>query len=85
MTLTELPNIGPKLADNLRRVGVSTPEQLREMGTPLHPRPGRSHRLLPPAHRPGRRGGRYSQEGAAPGGKSVPADILRHPLIENKE
>ena len=33
MTLTELPNIGPKLADNLRRVGVSTPEQLREMGT----------------------------------------------------
>ena len=33
MTLTELPNIGPKLADNLRRVDVSAPEQLREMGT----------------------------------------------------
>ena len=33
MTLTDLPNIGPKLADNLRRVGVSTPEQLREIGT----------------------------------------------------
>lgn len=33
MTLTDLPNIGPKLADNLRRVGLSTPEQLREIGT----------------------------------------------------
>ena len=30
MELTDLPNIGPKLADNLR---VGTPEQLRELGT----------------------------------------------------
>lgn len=33
MELTDLPNIGPKLADNLRRVGVSSAEQLRELGT----------------------------------------------------
>lgn len=33
MELTDLPNIGPKLADNLRRVGVGSAEQLRELGT----------------------------------------------------
>lgn len=33
MELTDLPNIGPKLADNLRRVGIDTPERLRELGT----------------------------------------------------
>ena len=32
MELTDLPNIGPKLADNLRQVGVGTPEQLRKLG-----------------------------------------------------
>lgn len=32
MELTDLPNIGPKLADNLRQVGVGTPAQLRELG-----------------------------------------------------
>ena len=32
MELTDLPNIGPKLADNLRRTGVSSAEQLRETG-----------------------------------------------------
>lgn len=32
MELTDLPNIGPKLAENLCRVGVTTPEQLRELG-----------------------------------------------------
>ena len=32
MELTELPNIGPVLADNLRRVGISTPEELRAVG-----------------------------------------------------
>ena len=26
MTLTGLPNVGPKLAENLRRVGLETPE-----------------------------------------------------------
>ena len=31
MELTDLPNIGPKLADNLRQVGVGTPEQLRKL------------------------------------------------------
>lgn len=30
--LTELPNIGPKLAENLRRAGIETPEVLRELG-----------------------------------------------------
>lgn len=30
--LTDLPNIGPKLAENLRRVGVDTPERLRKLG-----------------------------------------------------
>ena len=29
MTLTDLPNIGPKLAENLRRVGLDTPEAFR--------------------------------------------------------
>ena len=30
--LTDLPNIGPKLAENLEKIGVDTPEQLRELG-----------------------------------------------------
>lgn len=30
--LTDLPNIGPKLAENLNKIGVDTPEQLRELG-----------------------------------------------------
>lgn len=33
MVLTDLPNIGPKLAENLRRVGLETPEAFREAGT----------------------------------------------------
>lgn len=33
MELTALPNIGPKLAENLRRAGVETAEDLRAMGT----------------------------------------------------
>ena len=32
MELTDLPNIGPVLADNLRRVGITSPEQLRAAG-----------------------------------------------------
>ncbi len=32
MKLTELPNIGPVLADNLKKVGVETPEALRSLG-----------------------------------------------------
>ena len=32
MELTELPNIGPVLADNLRRAGITTPEELRSIG-----------------------------------------------------
>lgn len=32
MKLTDLPNIGPKLAENLRCVGIGTPERLRELG-----------------------------------------------------
>lgn len=30
--LTDLPNIGPKLAENLEKIGVTAPEQLRELG-----------------------------------------------------
>lgn len=30
--LTDLPNIGAKLAYNLERIGVGTPEQLQELG-----------------------------------------------------
>ena len=30
--LTDMPNIGPKLAENLEKIGVTTPEQLRAMG-----------------------------------------------------
>lgn len=30
--LTDLPNIGPKLALHLTQAGVETPEQLRQMG-----------------------------------------------------
>lgn len=30
--LTDLPNIGPKLADHLKRAGLPTPEALREAG-----------------------------------------------------
>lgn len=32
MELTDLPNIGPVLAENLRQIGVETPETLREVG-----------------------------------------------------
>ncbi len=32
MKLTDLPNIGPVLADNLRKIGVETSEALREIG-----------------------------------------------------
>jgi len=32
MNLTELPNIGPVLAKNLRSSGIETAEQLRELG-----------------------------------------------------
>ena len=30
--LTDLPNIGPKLADNLEKAGVTDPDRLRSMG-----------------------------------------------------
>lgn len=30
--LTDLPNIGPKLAENLEKIGVTAPEQFRAMG-----------------------------------------------------
>ncbi|WP_297979775.1 TfoX/Sxy family DNA transformation protein [uncultured Oscillibacter sp.] len=33
MELTDLPNIGPKLAESLRRVGVDTPERFQDLGT----------------------------------------------------
>ena len=32
MELTDLPNIGPVLAENLKKIGVETPEALWEMG-----------------------------------------------------
>ena len=32
MELTDLPNIGPVLADNLRRVGITSAEDLRAAG-----------------------------------------------------
>lgn len=32
MELTALPNIGPKLAENLRRAGIETAEDLRAIG-----------------------------------------------------
>nr|WP_325229081.1 TfoX/Sxy family protein [uncultured Oscillibacter sp.] len=32
MTLQELPNIGPKLAENLRQAGLETPEDFRAAG-----------------------------------------------------
>ena len=32
MTLTDLPDIGPVLAEHLRAAGIHTPEQLREIG-----------------------------------------------------
>ena len=30
--LTDLPNIGPKLAERLTRAGIETPDQLRQAG-----------------------------------------------------
>ena len=32
MNLTDLPNVGQKLAENLRRVGLETPEDFRAAG-----------------------------------------------------
>lgn len=31
--LSDLPNIGPVLAENLRKIDISTPEELRAMGS----------------------------------------------------
>lgn len=31
--LTDLPNIGPKLAGNLEKIGVTSPEQFQALGT----------------------------------------------------
>lgn len=31
-SLTDLPNIGPKLAGNLEKIGVITPEQFQKLG-----------------------------------------------------
>lgn len=84
MELTDLPNIGPKLADNLRR-GGRHPGAATEAGdpgcVPPHPCPGGPHRLFPPAHRFGRRGGRHSQEGAVPRGEGGAAGLFRQSLI----
>ena len=33
MELTDLPNIGPVLAESLRQIGLETPEALREVGS----------------------------------------------------
>ncbi len=30
--LTDLPNIAPKLAENLEKAGIETPDRLRELG-----------------------------------------------------
>lgn len=30
--LIDLPNIGPKLAENLEKAGIETPDRLRELG-----------------------------------------------------
>lgn len=30
--LTDLPNIGPKLAGNLEKIGITSPEQFRTLG-----------------------------------------------------
>ena len=32
MELTDLPNVGPVLSDNLRAIGVMTPEDLQRLG-----------------------------------------------------
>lgn len=32
MNLTDLPNIGPVLVENLRKIGVDGPDALRELG-----------------------------------------------------
>lgn len=32
MELTDLPNIGPVLAENLKKIGIETPEALRKGG-----------------------------------------------------
>lgn len=51
--LTGLPNIDRKLAENLEKIGVTTPEQFRELGAEEgispHTRPGGQHCLPPPA------------------------------------
>ena len=36
MELTELPNIGPVLAENLRRVDINSAEELRAAGACCH-------------------------------------------------
>lgn len=63
MELTDLPNIGPVLADNLRRVEITTPGGAALYrclpGVASYPHPGGQRRLLPPAYCSCRGGGGY--------------------------
>ena len=47
--LTDLPNIGPKLAENLEKAGIETPERLRELGRRRHSFASALWRTPPPA------------------------------------
>ena len=79
MELTDLPNIGPVLAGNLKKIGVDPPEQLRELGGrggfSENPRSGGPGGLPPPAGGPGRGGGGRAEK-PAPAGAQGPAEEL---------
>jgi hypothetical protein len=87
MTLQELPNIGPRLAENLRQAGLETPESFRAAGgpgcLPSHPGPGGPYGLLSPAHRPGRGGAGHPQKGNSRGEKGGPQGLFRQLIIES--
>lgn len=74
--LTDLPNIGLKLADNLEKIDVTESQQLREMGAEeaflrIRAKVDATACLPPSAGGAGWGGGGYQKEPAAPGAQGA--------------
>jgi len=79
MELMDLPNIGPVLAENLRRVDITSAEELRLLrpgGVPPHPCPSGPYCLLSPADGIGRRGAGRPQDGSDTRAEGGPAGVF---------
>ena len=85
--LTDLPNIGPKLAENLEKAGIETPDQLRELGAEtafLRIRTQVDSTACLPAGSPGGSGGGCTQEPAASGAQDEVEGLVSQFVIADK-